>query len=312
MTEANAGSASSDAAAVNAAVITGNAGTPAATNSAAAATNGSGKSDAADPFAGLETGTREWVGTKGYKSVGDIAKAAQNAESLIGKSVQIPDADAKPEDWDKFYGKVGRPEKSDGYEFKLPDGVPKEMPYDGEFANGFKPIAHQLGLTAKQAAGVHDFYVGQAAGYFGKQSEAKTQQVVAATAALEEKWGPSGSEAFQAKVDSSIRALKGLGIEEDLRAAGLMSSVSGPEGKTYNVVTHPKIAMALAEIGSKLFREDGLVTGQGGAVVDNPFKDGPGKGNITDQMVAIRKDKAGAIRSMRAAGHKPEDFGLTE
>jgi hypothetical protein len=185
------------------------------------------------------------------------------------------------------------------------------MPYDADFAKEFKPIAHALGLTAKQAAGVHDFYVGKAGNGFTATAEARVKQANDATAALEAKWGKPDSDGFQAKVDSTMRALKGLDIEADLQAVGLLG-VSEVGGKKVSVVTNPKIAFALADIGEKLYREGGLLQGGGGVAADNPFKDGFGKGNTTTQMQAIKADKVAAIRQIRAAGHDPKAWGLTE
>ena len=219
---ATQGSASPDAGAVAAAVVAGNAGAPSGANGADGADKGSGANGSADPFAGLETGTREWIGKKGYKSVGDIANAALSAESLIGKSVQLPDANAKPEDLDKFYGRLGRPEKPDGYQFKLPDGVPQDMPYDGEFANSFKPVAYNVGLRPEQAAAVHDFYVGEAARFYKGQAEAVATKMTTATADLEKTWGPQDSESFEVNGNKAIRALRGLGLEEVFIANGLL------------------------------------------------------------------------------------------
>lgn len=281
------------------------AGAPPPGDGSAAAPNGSGNGGAPDPFAGLDTGTRDWAGKKGYKSMQDIASAALNAESLIGKSVQLPGADAKPEDWNKFYGRIGRPEKSDGYEFKLPDGVPKEMPYDGEFASAFKPVAHQLGLTAKQAAGVHDFYVNAQGQAFGKSGEATAKALSDATTAMEARWGASDSEGFKTNVAGAARALKNLGLEDSFNRAGLLVKIGDQ-----TAIGDPALAFALAEIDAKLYREDGLEKGNGpGAGADNPFAGGPDKGNATEQNKLWNSDPARAESLMRAAGFSPEQFG---
>lgn len=278
------------------------AGAPSATNSADGGNNGSpaaspNNGSAADPFAGLETGTREWIGTKGYKSVADIAKAAHSAESLIGRSVQIPGDDAKPEDLQKFYGKLGRPENAEGYEFKLPEGIPEDLPYDAEFAGSFKPIAHELGLSGKQAAGLHDWFVKTQAEGYGKSREAMAANAVKATETFEAKWGPQDSETFKGKIAVADRALEGLGIKQAFEATGLL----GPGG----IVLDPAIGLALAQVGEVMFKEDSLESG-GGSYADNPFAGG----DLTEQMKAIKADRPRALRMIAAAGKKPGDFGL--
>jgi hypothetical protein len=293
MTDATNGSATAEMS---------DAGAPSATNGTDGGNNGSpaaspNNGGAADPFAGLDTGTREWIGTKGYKSVADIAKAAHGAESLIGRSVQIPGDDAKPEDLQKFYGKLGRPEQPEGYDFKLPEGIPETMPYDAEFAGSFKPVAHGLGLTAKQAAGLHDWFVSTQAAGFGKAQENMAANAVKATEAFEGKWGPQDGETFKGKIALADRALEGLGIKKAFEATGLLA----PGG----VVTDPTIGFALATIGEAMFKEDSL-EGGGNGYANNPFAGT----NLTEQMQAIKADRPRALRLIAAAGKKPSDFGL--
>lgn len=317
MTEAQ-GSEGQASGAAAAAAVTGQPGIPGAANGAGAADKGSGGNGAADPFAGLDTGIREWVGTAGFKFddpkalVEGLANKARSAESLIGKSVQLPDADAKPEDWDAFNKSVVSklpadrrpPETADGYEFKLPDSVPKEMPYDADFAKAFKAIAHDAGLAPAKAQVVHDFYVGKAADFFKAQHEKTAERINTATTALEKEWGPPDGDKHKDASDMSLRALKGLGVESAFQDAGLL----GPN----NLVLDAGIALALEKVGRAMFREDSLVTGDAGGAVDNPFKEGFGKGNQTAQYQAIKQDRAAAIRMIRQAGHDPKAWNLTE
>ncbi len=313
MPEAVPGSApaSTDAAAVAAAAAA-NAGSPPASNGAAPP-GGSGNGATVDPFSGLDTGSREWVGKSGAKDVATLVKNAIHAESLIGKSVQVPDfATAKPEELNKFFDRLGRPEKADGYEFKLPEGVPEGMPYDGEFAKEFKTAAHAAGLTPKQATAAHDFYVAKQATAFKAQHEAVAAKMNTATETLEKQWGPKDGDKFKDSSAMALRALKGLGIEKAAQDSGLLAPG--------NLVLDPTIALALEKVGRTMFREGELPTGGPAAGIENPFKDGPAtmggpgnpaKGNLTEQMAAIKRDRVGAIAQIRAAGFKPEDFGLT-
>ena len=318
MTDAATGSATPAPSPAVAAAAAANAGIPPASNGAAAP-GGSGTGAAADPFSGLETGIREAVGKHGIKdmspeSFGKLAKIAVSAESLIGKSVQVPDfATAKPEELDKFYGKLGRPEKADGYEFKLPDGMPEGMPYDGEFAKAFKAEAHKAGLTPKQATAAHDFYVAKAADQFKASQQALVEKAEAATGALEKTWGPKTGDKFKDGSEMALRAIKGLGLEAAVQTTGLL----GPG----NLVLDPAVALAFEKVGRTMFREGELPTGLPGAGADNPFKDGPAtisepgkpaKGNLTEQMAAIKKDRKAAATMMRAAGRKPSEWGLPD
>lgn len=293
-TDAN-GSATQDAAAAAAA----GAGTPdPATGGAAQGSNGA----ASDPFAGLETGTREWIGTKGYKGVSDLAKAAQNAESLIGRSVQIPGENAKPEEVEKFYERIGAPKEAKDYDFKLPDKVPDTFSYDESFAGEFKEVAKSAHLTKAQAAQVHDFYVNKAVGMFGKQNEALVEGVKAASAAMEKAWGEPGSERFREGSDDVLRAIKGFGIEAELERIGALVTHEGKK-----LVLSAPIAFALELAGKRMFSEGGLPTGMTAVVTNgNPFAGD----NATDQGIMWNRDRQAAMRAIQAVGKKPEDFGL--
>jgi hypothetical protein len=279
-----------------------NAGSPSESNGADGGNNGSlapGSQDSAvDHFAGLDAGSREWVEKNGIKSAADAVKAARESQSLIGRSVQLPGDDAKPEDLQKFYGKLGRPENAEGYEFKLPEGIPEDLPYDAEFAGSFKPVAHELGLSGKQAAGLHDWFVKTQAEGFGKSREAMAGNAVKATEAFEAKWGPQDGETFKGKVAVADRALEGLGIKQAFEATGLLA----PGG----IVLDPAIGFALAQVGEAMFKEDSLESG-GTGYADNPFAGS----NLTEQMKAIKADRPRALRMIAAAGKMPGDFGLS-
>lgn len=298
MTEANTGSV---------AALEQPAGTPAAANGT---TDPGSTGGASDPFSGLETDTRSWVEKAGIKDVATLAAKARNAESLIGKSIQVPGDDAKPEDIDKFLDKATakyRPKDAAGYEFKLPEGVPKEMPYDADFATAFKAEALKGGLTTRQAGLAHDFYVQTAAKSFAAQQAAEADLQTKATDALVAKWGQPDSDTFKRSSEMATRAIDGLGIGKALADSGIF--VKTEKGL---VVRNADLALALERVGSSMFKEDSLVGGTGGVTSDNPFKDGPDKGNQTVMMQAIKTDKAAAIRAIRAAGFKPEQWHITE
>lgn len=283
----------------------GKSGTPPPANGA----DGKAANGAADPFSGLETGAREWVGTKGYKSVSDLAAAARNAESLIGRSVQLPADDAKAEDVDKYLSKATekyRPKDAAGYEFKLPDGVPKEMPYDGEFAKSFKAWSLDAGLTARQAAGLHDQFVKHQAGAFTAANEAFLKRGGDVTTALEKAFGGAqGSDPFKEGVLSIDKGISEISkaakladgeLLQALKEAGL---IGGPEGK---YILSAPIARAFAQVG-KFYAEDRMIDGQGGAT-DNPFA--AGKDNETEQMRLAKADPEKARRLIRQAGRETD------
>ena len=129
------------------------------------AENGSAAQGPENPFSGLQDeGARKWVETKGYKTLADVVGAAHSLEQRLGTAVTIPAADAPKEEWDKFVSKLPedrRPIASpDQIEFKRPEGLPENLPYNDELAAAARPWMAEAGLTKAQAQTVHDKFAG--------------------------------------------------------------------------------------------------------------------------------------------------------
>jgi hypothetical protein len=270
------------------------AGTPDNTQNASA-DNGSAAA-AASPFAGLQDeGTRKWVETKGYKSVEDLAKAAVNQESLLGSSVRRPADDATETEWNAFYSKIGRPEKPEAYEFKRPDGLPSDLPYDEALAGNFKKWAHGAGLNGRQAQILHDQFALAQAEQAKAHVTALTKAVETTAETLVKDWGPQDSEGFKTKHELANRALKKLGLVDSFKKSGIIM----PDG----ALTDAALAVAFSEIGSKMFAEDKIDGGDapGGK---NPFKEG----NLTEISALVKSDPDKARRLAREAGKDPDQW----
>ena len=271
------------------------AGTPDTQN--AGADNGSA-AQAASPFAGLQDeGTRKWVETKGYKSVDDLAKAAVNQESLLGSSVRRPADDATETEWNAFYSKIGRPEKPDAYEFKRPEGLPADLPYDEALAGSFKTWAHSAGLNGKQAQTLHDQFALAQAEQAKAHVTALTKAVETTADALVKEWGPQESEGFKTKHEMANRALKKLGLVESFKKSGIIMHDGA--------LTDPALAVAFSQIGEKMFAEDRIDGGDAPGGV-NPFKDE--SFNLTAITALVKSDPDKARRLAREAGKNPGDW----
>ncbi len=298
-----------DAEVASATVLSPNAGTVTATNDAT--TQGS-TTGVADPFAALDTDTRDWVGKAGLKDVAALAAKARNAESLIGRSVQLPAADAKPEEWAKVYDRLGRPKDANGYEFKPLDGLPADFAYDGEREKAFKADALEAGLRPDQAAKLRDAEVRRNAAQLAELQKVVADQGAASTEAMAKQWGgPPDSEAFKLGMGKAGRAVVNLdrlpgvnGIQKAFEDAGLLIA----DGKGGSVILNPTIAIMLSHLTDTLFKEDKYVTGGAANASDNPFVKG---GNQTVQMQMIASDRAKALQLMSAAGRTPAEFGLS-
>lgn len=152
------------------------------------------------------------LNAKGWKAPVDVLNSYVNLEKAFGSDkIVLPGKDAAPEAWDAVYAKLGRPEKPDGYELKKPEGLDG---YDDEMALEFRALAHKNGLTAKQAAALHDWRVEamqklvQDAGQ--QRQRAEEQAVQEMDAAMEKEWGSAAPE----RMEYAKRAAAALGVDQ--------------------------------------------------------------------------------------------------
>jgi hypothetical protein len=282
--------------------------TPPAGNSETPATtvdNGSTTEGAKSWFDGLSEGNRKLADIKGWTmpegGIEKVLTSYAELERLQGESLRVPAADASKEDWDKFNSKLPeamRPVASaDKIEFKRPEGLPENLPYNEELANTSKPWMVEAGLTAKQSQVIHDKFAGHMAEQAKAHQAAIAQSVEKTHDDLVKDWGPLGSEGFKEKLAVADRAMKKLGLVEAYTAKGILL----PDGS----LTDPQIAKAFHAIGEAMFKEDRI---DGGANVEggNPFKrDAKGERNLTAISALVKSDPARAKQLCRDAGENP-------
>lgn len=95
-----------------------------------------------------------------YKTFEDMARGLVETKRMVGDRVKVPGEGATPEDWDKFFTRLGRPETADGYEFTKVE-LPEAMGFDPADLNSFKEVFHKLGLTKTQADAIQKQYLEQ-------------------------------------------------------------------------------------------------------------------------------------------------------
>lgn len=271
--------------------------------------NGAFVFDAGKAFEGLEADNLEWLQKANLRDDPKaLAKHAHNQEKLLGNAIRVPGKDATPEERDAFLNKLGRPAKADDYQLAAPKELPEGLPYDGELATAFKGKAHELGLTAAQAAGLHDMFVAYNVNAYTAAVEGSVEQLKGkaqtATETLTKLWGPLDGDTAKANfaIADRVFALAPSGTEvlEELKGLGLV-------GPNKEILSAP-IAKMLASIGNALYAEDSVLRGNPQAV-GNPFKDGDDF-NLTAAMAAVKADPDNARSLIAAAGKKPAEFGL--
>jgi hypothetical protein len=276
------------------------AGTPA--QPTPSADNGS-SAGGVNPFSGLQDeGTRKWVETKGYKDIESLAKAGMHAETKLGSAVTIPAADASAEDWAKFNARLPeamRPIASpDKIEFKRPEGLPENLPYNQELADASRSWVVEAGLNGRQAQIMHDKF----AGHMAEMAKARDVQVAKSVEEthddLVKDWGPQDSEGFKAKHALADTAAKKLGLVDALKKSGILL----PDGS----LTNAQVARALSAVGEAMFKED-TVDNHGVPGAENPFKkDANGNRNIGAISALVANDPERARRMAREAGENPD------
>ena len=136
------------------------------------------------------------------KDVSNLARSYVNAQRLIGADKLAFPANPTDEDLDNIYGKLGRPESSEGYEIAA-DGV--VISEDG--AKSYAEMAHNLRLTPDQANGILEYYKGMVSAASEVNIQAETQQRNSTEMALRQEWG----DEFGAKLTDAGKVAKQFG-----------------------------------------------------------------------------------------------------
>lgn len=247
--------------------------------------------------------------TKGWQSPDDAVKSYRELESESSRNkIAFPDKDSKPEDVEAFWRKLGKPEKPDGYELKLPEKLPENFPYEADAANEFKGLAHKLNMTPAQAQGLHDWYVAKQAGSFEGDVLSTVKKVENAHNLIVKNFGDPKSDDYKRKIELADRSVRELGrtlnekepdaLRKEMAEFGIIT----PDGK----VMAPYLVMALSRVGDSLYSEDKVFSGFNAQ--NNPFKEG--SENLTAQGKIITQDPETARNLILAANKKPQDYGL--
>jgi hypothetical protein len=159
---------------------------------------------------GFPDEVRGVIQTKGWKGPADVVGSYQNLEKLLGadkagRAIVPPKDDAAPEEWAAFYGKLGRPEKADGYKLPVPDGDA------GEFAATAASWFHEAGLTAKQAETLAAKWNDHMGGTLQSQQAEFEQKAAIDLQELQKEWGGQ----FEANSELARRAIREAGLSQD-------------------------------------------------------------------------------------------------
>ena len=188
---------------------------------------------AGDWLGGADADSRAYAQKKGWQTPADLLLSYRNLEKLTGNDKLFkPKGKDDVEGYNQLYNALGRPEKPEGYKLPVPDGQ------SDAFAKSAAPVLHKLGITQDQAAGLAEWWNGQAKGVVDADTKAKAEQVELDVTSLRTEWGGQ----FDANVESGRRAARAFGL--DAEAIGKIESGLGTAA-TYKLMA--KIGLALGE-----------------------------------------------------------------
>lgn len=186
---------------------------------------------------------RDHASIQKYSSVESLAKGYINASSMLGQDkLTMPKSD---EDWGEFYNKMGRPDTAADYQFD-PVDLPEGTPFDEAMLDNFKEVAHEAGLSAKQANALQKWYMEKTGEQFEGMVRSAEDEMAEAQSSLRKEWG----NAYDQKLNQAMRAIREFGgddLANELDDTGLGNNV--------------QLIKAFAEAGSKIMG-DTTIEGQ--------------------------------------------------
>ena len=223
---------------------------------------------------GLDAEASGYIQNKGWKGPADVLTSYRNLEKLHGvppeRIVKLP-ADDNAEAWGQVYDRLGRPKTPAEYGIKAP-----EKGGDPKFLEAATTKFHELGLNARQAAGLAEWWNKTAGDQLAERDGAYQESVLADTNKLKTEWGGK----FDENVNAAKNAAKAFGLEP--AAIDKMEQALGFAG----------LMKLMHNIGSKLGTNDTIVSGEGG----NPSGFGMSREAAVARRAELMRDKAFGAR----------------
>jgi hypothetical protein len=205
--------------------------TPADMSSAGPVTTPAG---AAEWTADLPEDSRGFVRNKGWAKPADLLDSYRHLERLVGaERMALPRDENDRANWERVWNRLGRPEKPEGYKLPMP-----EKGGDKALAKAFAERAHDLGLTAKQARGLTDWWNTAAKGGLDRAERQKQAREAAEIETLQAEFGT----AFDGEAAAARRAAHLFGFD-----AETLTRIEGAIGTAAMLRRFMAIGRALGE-----------------------------------------------------------------
>jgi hypothetical protein len=183
-----------------------------------------------------------------YTTDKEWLKGLNNMRTTFDQKVTLPSGDSKPEDWDKFYQRIGKPATPKDYKYEWGESKPD----DATLARfeGFKEFAHKHHLTQPQVEALvkwNQETEGQMEGVLAEQVDAYQNKTIEF---LRKEWGPD----FEQNLEYASAAGQHLASDHKAFKAFSDMTILGKEGGM-RVGDHPAFLDVMAKVG-RMFAED--------------------------------------------------------
>lgn len=184
---------------------------------------------------------------KDINDMDSLLKSFDNSQQLIGKKreLNLPTEKSTPEEWDKYYEAIGRPSKAEEYKLNYSDDI-KDI-INSESLENFKKVAHEQGITEKQAQSLLDYetqlYKNLVDQYNEEQAESDKQfkeittkyfgadkeKIMQTGEDLIKKYLPEGLEEHFTKLDNNSKVIMASvlnGLKKDYMSEDSLTNIS--------------------------------------------------------------------------------------
>ena len=191
-----------------------------------------------------------WEAVKG-KGLSGVLQNYAEAQRYLSGATRLPGKDAKPEEWDALYTKLGRPAKPEEYAAATkPAQMPEGLGWQPEMLSMAYNAFHKAGLTPTQAQAMLDHYA--AVALQGHDSEkqksgsALAEAEKTTTERLTKEWGPTQGPLYARNLGSARAAFRAWANDEKIPEPEIR------EMEKHYFSTDAELARWAAWVGNKL------------------------------------------------------------
>lgn len=189
-----------------------------------------------------------------FKDITGLTKSYLSQQELIGADrIAIPKED-DTEGWAKLYNKLGRPEKSESYEYTKPAGS-EGLTFDEDLVKQYQAKFHELGLTKKQGEAIFKLYNDNVVSKIQNLAADGEKRRNDAISVLKAEWG----QAYDQNINIARNVIKDLG-DEDLI----------PFLEETGLGNDPRLIKIFYNIATKTSEDSFRQGGNGGSFLNTP------------------------------------------